>query len=67
MTRKQALTAIRTAGFHDDSTEYTRLLITNRISVHVAREAFKEGAHLRAQGARCDCNACKQIPTTPTL
>lgn len=46
MTRNQALAAIKAAGAQGDMRAFTRLYVENRISLPVARQAYREGVRL---------------------
>ncbi len=59
MKRKDALNAIRFAGYHNDTASFTTLYIENRVSVAAARNAFAQGAQAKAKGVGCGCAECK--------
>lgn len=59
MKREQLTAALRTAGYHDDTAAFTRLLVENRIAKDRAQAAYDSGRQARAAGVRCDCDACK--------
>jgi hypothetical protein len=59
MTRIQATTYLRIAGYHDDRAAFTRLYVENRISLPAAKEAYRSGQQAKKVGVRCDCNDCK--------
>lgn len=58
MTRTQAITALRMAGYHDDRDAFTKIYIDNRIPFKSATIAFNAGKRLRVDGVRCGCNIC---------
>lgn len=60
MKRAIALSMMRTAGYHDDSRSFTRLLITARVSHAVAQQQWAIGRKLRDAGVRCDCLDCRE-------
>lgn len=64
MKRKNALAWIRIAGYHNDSTAFTRLYCENRISYPVAMAEFRTGAKMRANGIGCTCRDCQQQAVT---
>lgn len=59
---KRALTlaAMRVAGYHEDTAEFTRLYIENRISYQVAQEEYEKGRRMRKSGVPCNCRVCKK-------
>jgi hypothetical protein len=61
MKREILTSLIRTAGYHNDSRSFARLLVENRISYHAAHEAYRSGQQARAVGVRCDCHECKAV------
>jgi hypothetical protein len=60
MTRKMALEHIKYAGYHQDNSAFTRLLIENRVSYESAREAYRQGYRLKESGVKCTCRECSQ-------
>jgi hypothetical protein len=58
--RQIALDAAKYAGYHDDSTAWTRLVVENRVNRQAMIEAFQSGRRLREAGMKCGCSACKQ-------
>jgi hypothetical protein len=61
--REVALTLLRVAGYHQDSGEFTRLYIENRVSYAVAKEHYAIGARQRASGVPCGCHECQNKPS----
>lgn len=59
MKRKDALLAIRIAGYHDDKRAFMRLYTEHRISLAVAQEEYDRGASMKAAGVGCSCYECK--------
>lgn len=62
MKRKDALNALRFAGYHGDNARATVLYIENRVSIAAANEAFAQGARAKRNGIPCGCNDCKAAP-----
>lgn len=60
-TRAAALTALRTAGYHDDDRSFARAYVESRVDFSVAMRARDEGKRMRAQGVRCDCFECRKV------
>lgn len=60
MKRSDALSAMRLAGYHDDSRAFTRLVCTTRVSREKANEQWRIGRQLRAAGVRCECFTCRE-------
>lgn len=60
MKRKDALQYLKYAGYHNDSKEFIRLYVENRVSISVAREWFAKGQQAKAGGVKCNCYQCKQ-------
>jgi hypothetical protein len=60
--RKDLIRAIQFAGYHNDSSAATRLLLQNvgKVSYQVWSEAFKQGQRAKVNGARCNCSACQK-------
>lgn len=61
MKRKDALTALRTAGYHDDRRTWTHLYVENRISFHVAENAWNDGRRAKIAGVKCNCHECREV------
>jgi len=61
MNRKDAITFMRIAGYHDDHKSFTRLLMENRVNRAVADEVFYKGMDQRAAGMKCGCYQCKGV------
>lgn len=61
MSRQQAITNLRVAGFHNDKGQFVRLYVENRVSIHVANAAFREGRQMRENGQRCGCYDCQKL------
>lgn len=59
MTKKDALTYMRIAGYHSDQRRFTRLLIENRVSRQDADEAYQVGQKQKLGGMKCACHLCK--------
>ena len=60
MKRKDALSAMVFAGYHDDHRGWARLFVENRIAKDKAEQAFRDGARARAKGIGCGCYECKE-------
>lgn len=58
MKRKDLTALLTFAGYHADSSAFTRLLVENRISIAAAREHYSAGASARRAGVRCGCSEC---------
>ncbi len=65
MTREQALTYLRVAGYHGDRASFTRLYVENRVSYVAAKKAYEQGRAALARGISCNCNDCKRKKHTP--
>ena len=59
MRRVDLLNAVRIAGYHDDGSTGTRLLIESSLSMTVYLRTFREGQRMRAAGVRCLCRECE--------
>jgi hypothetical protein len=66
MKRKDAINHILIAGYHGDNAAYTRLYIENRVSLDVAKAAFKQGTDMKEAGVGCSCSACNPKNHQPT-
>jgi len=60
MKRKDALVAIRTAGYHADQRTAMRLYVENRISRAAFEAEFRRGKDMRAAGVPCVCRDCSR-------
>lgn len=58
MTRKEALAALKVAGYHDDSKTWARTYTENRISYAAAKTAWMDGQAARQRGVPCHCYTC---------
>lgn len=58
MRRKDALRAIRFAGYHGERAPLVRLFVEARIAWDRARAEWEAGARARAEGLPCGCPAC---------
>lgn len=54
----------RSAGYHNDSAEFTRLLIENRIARSAMIAAWSLGARAKQRGAHCACPDCDVASAT---
>lgn len=63
MGRKNALTKIRMAGFHEDRGMGTRIMIDAHISIGVYQKEFQKGRDMKKAGVRCDCLDCRPAVT----
>jgi hypothetical protein len=61
--RKDALAALRVAGYHNDQAARVRLLVENRVSLISANEAWVAGVRARAAGVPCSCSRCSATST----
>ena len=59
MTRADALTRARLAGYHADTAAYTRVLTEARVRRAALDEAYMAGQQQRADGMRCECHQCR--------
>ena len=57
--RERWITAMRIAGYHDDSRAYTRLLCEAHVNRAVLNKAFMAGGRARAAGVGCTCLDCQ--------
>ena len=62
--REVAIALLRVAGYHQDSGEFVRLYVENRISYAAAKVAYRDGARQRAAGIGCGCYECKETAVT---
>jgi len=60
MKRSDALSALRLAGYHNDSRAFTRTYVENRISYRVAQQEWRLGVSAKLAGVRCTCFECKE-------
>jgi hypothetical protein len=60
MKRKDALAAIRAAGYHGDQERGILLYVRNRVSLQVYNREFDTGAAMRRNGVPCDCLECRK-------
>lgn len=60
MKRTDALSALRLAGYHNDSGSFTRVYVENRISHKVAQQEWSLGVAAKLAGVRCTCFECKE-------
>ena len=58
MKRKDALAAIRVAGYHDDTEGGFHLYLKNWVSMEAFGREFNAGVAMRQNGVRCDCIRC---------
>lgn len=63
MTRRDALIAVKVAGYHDDARTGTRLYVENRMSRSAFNEAWTNGARARRAGVKCSCFHCNKPAT----
>lgn len=50
----------RIAGYHDDRSRFTRLVVESRVRRAVLDEAWREGRRQREAGMRCGCYYCER-------
>ena len=60
MKRKDALRAIRAAGYHGDRELGMHLYLKNWISLSAFDREFETGAAMRRSGVPCDCQDCRR-------
>lgn len=60
MKRQHALDYAKFAGYHNDSANFTQLLIEARVSRQAMNDAWRLGAKARQNGMRCECFNCKR-------
>ena len=66
MKRKEALTAIRTAGYHGDIERAMHLYVKNWVGFRAYGREFEAGVAMRRNGVPCDCFECrKSVPPAP--
>jgi hypothetical protein len=58
MTRKEALNAIRAAGYHDNIRHYLHILDDSKIDKPTADKAWNEGRNANMKGMPCTCMQC---------
>lgn len=61
MKRKDALTLLRVAGYHNDQHAFMRAYIENRVSFAIASEEFRKGELAKRSGMPCTCFDCRQV------
>lgn len=59
MTRTDALTYAKVAGYHGDSKAFTRLIIEARVGRAHMNRAWHTGERAKAAGVPCSCPDCK--------
>ena len=59
MKRKDALTAIRVAGYHGDSDAAMLAYVENRVSRKTFECEWASGVEARQNGMPCNCHQCK--------
>lgn len=64
MNRKTALVTLRFAGYHSDSSLWTRTYIENRVSRAKANEEWARGASMKVAGIPCTCLDCRSHQPT---
>lgn len=63
MSKRDAhIAQLKYAGYHDDSSTYTRLLIERprSLSFDDANAAARAGATMRQNGMKCGCRECNK-------
>ena len=60
MKRKDALRAIRSAGYHGDRELGMHLYLKNWISLSAFDREFETGVAMRRSGVPCDCMNCRR-------
>lgn len=60
MKRQTVIDLIGVAGYHNDKSRYTRLLIENRISLANAQKAYSDGIKAKEAGVKCACYDCNK-------
>jgi hypothetical protein len=60
MKRKDALRAIRAAGYHGDRELGMHLYLKNWISLSAFSREFETGVAMRRSGVPCDCLNCRR-------
>lgn len=58
--RETSLTLARIAGYHDDGSAFTRLIIESRVNRQAMNDAFLNGRTAKQNGMKCNCHQCKQ-------
>lgn len=62
MTKRDiALTCAKIAGYHNDCTGFTRLIIESRVNRQAMNEAFLTGKQARQNGIKCHCRDCAKV------
>lgn len=62
MTKRNiALAYARVAGYHNDSSAFTRLIIESRVNRQAMNEAWGNGRIARENGVPCNCYQCKPV------
>jgi hypothetical protein len=57
--RQMALQLAKIAGYHDDSTSFTHLIVENRISRPLMNDAWRAGQRAKQNGVPCTCQSCQ--------
>jgi hypothetical protein len=60
MKRKDLLTHLFIAGYHNDPSKFINLIIDNRINKVLAEEQFQKGFKSKENGAKCGCSKCEE-------
>jgi hypothetical protein len=55
-----AIVQAKSAGYHNDTGDFTRLLIESRVRRELLNEAWHQGQRMKAAGMQCGCFFCKQ-------
>jgi len=67
LTKRQiAIQCAKVAGYHEDSSTFTRLIIESRVGRPLMNEAFLIGRKARAAGVKCGCYDCNKTTTPKT-
>jgi len=61
LKRTDALILLRSAGYHNDVTSFTRLYLENQVSRPAADAEWRRGAAMRDAGVLCTCTTCREI------
>ena len=64
--RETAIVKAKSAGYHNDTRDFTRLLVESRVRRELLNEAWYLGREMKAAGMECGCFFCKQAPNHPS-
>lgn len=66
MKRKDAIELLKLAGYHEDSSAFTRVYLDSNLSRNAADAAYNLGYELKEGGMPCTCAKCIEKPLYTT-